>query len=181
MTFADRLRNLANDVANKFNAAYSPRQQRAAYSNPSRRSVNAQQDTHEAVRVMPAAPPSPMGSGPWPMNPQSYSVSVTLNASGNGTVTLGPQIAKEHWQVASATVSVTTNVKESACSVFLGTTPVSSTLYGQTETGSTGDTCTIGQDIQSGQLVIAQWTGGDVGSVATMTLTGTRTIGAPQQ
>jgi hypothetical protein len=181
MSIRDRLVNLANDVINEFNNtnATAPQQWRQTYEYP--RSPNSQPETHAATRVMPAAPSNPMGAGPWPMNPQSYSVSITLNASGNGTVTLGPQIAKEHWQVASATVSVSTNVKESQCSVFLGTTPVSSTLYGQTETGSTGDTCTIGQDIQSGQLVIAQWTGGDVGSVATMTLTGERTIGTPQQ
>jgi hypothetical protein len=172
MRIRDHLANLANDVIREFNTTHAPPPV------PRRQPPNT--STHQAQRVMPANPANPMGNGPWPMNPQLYSVSTTLNGSGNGSVTLGPQIVKEHWQVDSATVSVSTNTIESQCSVFLGTTPVSSTLYGETQSGSTGDTCAIGQDIQSGQLVIAKWVGGDAGSVATMTLTGSRTIGAPK-
>jgi hypothetical protein len=135
---------------------------------------------------MPAPPPSGgMGHGPWPLTAALNSASVTLDSNGNGTVSLGPQHVREHFQVDSASVAVaplagqSAPLKQAQCSVYVGTSVNASTFFGTTVTGSTGDTCSVGQDIQTGQLVFAVWTGGDVGAVATMSLNGQRTIGAP--
>lgn len=145
---------------------------------------NAQQSNYQLSANAPAdTTPAPMagsnlGSGPWPMDPQRYSVSVQLDNNGNGSVSLGPVFVHEHFQVASASVQVSTNNKEAQCSVYVGSTIISNTFYGTTQTGSTGDTCAIGQDIQTGQQVFAVWSGGDSNAIATMTLNGTRSIGA---
>jgi len=107
---------------------------------------------------------------------------VTLDGSGNGTAILGPQRVREHWQPTSASVSVATNTLEAQCSVFMGATANASTLLGQTATGSTGDTCGFAggnQDMQTGMVITAIWKGGDPGSVATVVVNGTYTIGAP--
>lgn len=191
MSIRDRLVNLANDVLGEFNAAYAPQTSRTSRAPQSSyvypRSPNAQAETHAATRVMPAAPPNTMGSGPWPLTPALNSISVTLNGSGNGTVQLGPQHVREHFQVDSASVAVaplpgnSAPLKQASCSIYVGTSVNASTFFGTTITGSTGDTCTVGTDIQTGQLVFAVWTGGDAGAVATMSLNGQRTIGAPPQ
>ena len=136
-------------------------------------SANAPADTTPAPMVT-----SGLGNGPWPMDPQRYSISTILDNNGNGSVSLGPVYVREHFQVTSASVQVSTANKEAQCSVYVGSTIISNTFFGTTQTGSTGDTCAIGQDIQTGQQVFAVWTGGDAGSTATMTLNGTRTIGA---
>lgn len=103
------------------------------------------------------------------------SASVVLDASGNGTVQLGPKLVREHWQPASASVSVNDTSIESFCSVFLGSTVLASQMLSTTRTGSSGDTCTIaGIDLQPGMLVIAQWLGGKAGATATMRVIGTR-------
>ena len=107
---------------------------------------------------------------------------VTLDGSGNGVASLGPQRVREHWQPNSASVSVTTNVNEAQCSIFMGTVANSSTFLGQTATGSTGDTCGFAggaQDMQPGMKIFAVWKGGDPGSVATVVVNGTYSIGAP--
>jgi hypothetical protein len=112
--------------------------------------------------------------------PQPFA-SVTLDVNGNGVASLGPQRVREHWQPSSAAVSVATNTKEAQCSVYMGTIMNSTTFLGQTATGSTGDTCGFaGQDMQTGMKVFAKWTGGDPGSVATVVVNGTYSIGSPQ-
>jgi hypothetical protein len=104
----------------------------------------------------------------------------TLNSSGNGTASAGPTRVREHWQIQGVAVSVNTNVNEASCSIYIGTSVNQSTFVGNTVTGSTGDTCgCAGLDIQPGQQVFAVWVGGDDGSVATMTIFGTYSIGAP--
>lgn len=115
---------------------------------------------------------------PKPLN-QPFAT-VTLDGSGNGIASLGPQRVREHWQPTSASVSVATNTKEAQCSIFMGTVANPSTFLGQTIQGSTGDTCGFaGQDMQTGMKIFAQWKGGDPGSVATVVVNGTYSIGAP--
>lgn len=114
---------------------------------------------------------------------------VTLDVNGNGSVTLGPQRVREHWQPTSASVSTfpnpatpapNTGTNEAQCSVYMGTTANNTTFLGQTATGSTGDTCGFaGQDMQTGMVITAIWKGGDPGSVATVVVNGTYSIGAP--
>lgn len=186
MTLRDKLARLYEDVAGEFNAVHAPQQQqRTVYVRT--RSPNAQPETHAATRVMPATPPNAMGNGPWPLSSALNSISVTLNGSGGGTASLGPQHVREHFQVDSASVSVaplpgnSAPLKQASCSIYVGTSVNASTFFGNSITGSTGDTCSVSTDIQTGQLVFAVWAGGDAGAVATMSLNGQRTIGAPQQ
>ena len=173
MSLKARLLGFYEDVARDFNHTHNP----LPASPPP---VNRQ--THPAERVPAAAPPN---AGPWPLTPALNSVSVTLDGNGNGTAQLGPQYVKEHFQVQSASVAVaplagqTAPLKQATCSIYVGSSVNSATFYGTTYTGSIGDTCSIGTDIQTGQLVIAVWAGGDVGAIATMSLNGQRTIGAP--
>lgn len=106
------------------------------------------------------------------------SVSGILDSNGNANLQLGPSIVREHWQPASATVSVNDKSVESTCSIYLGSTISAGQLLSTSRTGSTGDVCTIaGIDMQPGMLVIAQWLGGKAGATATLRLIGTRSRG----
>lgn len=117
---------------------------------------------------------------PQPLRGGSAIANITLDGSGNGIASIGPVVAREHWQILSAAVKVATHNLESRCSVFVGTTAQSGTFFGTSFTGSSGDTFSLGNiDIQSGMQVFAQWTGGDPGALATLTLFGTYTQGAP--
>ena len=111
--------------------------------------------------------------------PQPFA-QVTLDGSGNGTASLGPVRVREHWQPASASVKVSTNVLEASCAVYLGSTINDVTFMSQSITGSTGDTCGFANnDMQTGMRIFAVWKGGDPGSIATVIVNGTYTIGTP--
>jgi hypothetical protein len=109
------------------------------------------------------------------------------NAVGNGlgsaVANLGPAIVREHWQPGSAFVKVSTNVNEAACDLFLGTTLQSAgQQIAHSSKASSGDTCALSGDMPTGYQVFAVWSGGDAGPLvqATLRLTGSRSIGAPQ-
>lgn len=102
------------------------------------------------------------------------SVTVVLNGSGNGTSPpLGPSASGQTWQLSGVSLQVSTNVKEAIGAVYLN-----GLLIGTTTWGSTGDTGVASNLVQimTGQLLTATWTGGDAGSVATMTVLGTRSV-----
>lgn len=118
-----------------------------------------------------------------PSYPLDTSVSVTLDGSGNGQVSIGPQIVREHWQPSSiavgAGVSADQLVKDAQCVLYWGTTAgKGGTFISQTATGSSGDTCGWGQDTPTGYLFTAIWSGGDPGVSHTMHITGQRTVGS---
>jgi hypothetical protein len=105
---------------------------------------------------------------------------ITLNGSGGGTAFIGPTRVREHWQLASASVAVATSVQNATCNLYIGSFINNQTFVSQTVTGSSGDTCGLGgTDIQTGMKIWAVWTGGDAGQLATVTVIGTYTIGAP--
>lgn len=106
------------------------------------------------------------------------SVAVTLNASGNGTAKIGPISAREIWFPDNAHVKTTTNTKEAACSIYAGTGVYPNTFRDETLSGSSGDsTGKISADqIKCGMYIFAVWTGGDVGAIATLNVTGRKTI-----
>jgi hypothetical protein len=75
----------------------------------------------------------------------------------------------------SAAVSAATNVTEASAKTYVSYGIQSNTAYefvGQTQLGSTGDTCTITATLRPGDWVTTVWTGGDAGSIATMTVQG---------
>ena len=101
-----------------------------------------------------------------------------LNGSGGGTVKLGPVGAREVWSPAVASVSVSTNVKEAQCRVYVGDSAVPANFIDGTLSGSTGDSTdrVSGSQVKLGWYVWAVWSGGDAGSVATLNVTGTREV-----
>ena len=105
--------------------------------------------------------------------PLNLSVTGKLDGSGNGTsATLGPSASGETWQVTLISVKCSTNASEAICSVFLN-----GALVGTTTWGSTGDSDTgITLPMAVGQVLTAQWTGGDAGATGTLTAMGTRTV-----
>lgn len=110
--------------------------------------------------------------------PLYESARVTLNGSGNGTAKVGPLSAREVWHPANVHVSVATNTNEAVCNVYAGVDATPPNFRDATFSGSSGDsTDKVSADtIKCGQYVFAVWTGGDANQVATMTVTGTKTI-----
>lgn len=107
----------------------------------------------------------------------SASASVVLDSEGNGQAQLGPTLPGTSWQVGTIAVSVTTNVNEAQCNVYLGLQPIPASLIGATSTGSTGDSDDLGgQNVWPGQQIIATWTGGDAGQTATISVFGSQTV-----
>lgn len=121
------------------------------------------------------------------------SASVTLDGSGNGVARWTPGQSASgvanaggagpgrnsgySATVTGVAVSVATNVAEAACSVFVSFGIQSTTandFQGQTQAGSTGDTCTVNTGpLRPGDWVTAKWTGGDAGQLATAKIFGT--------
>jgi hypothetical protein len=108
--------------------------------------------------------------------PLTVSASVTLNGSGAGTASIGPQFPRESWDVSVASVSVSTNTAEAQCKVSQGAY-AGQTFVDGTTWGSTGDsTSNFSAPVYLGSQVFAVWTGGDAGATATLVVTGTRRI-----
>lgn len=105
-----------------------------------------------------------------PLNTSSQPV--TLDASGNGTAdVLVPTL--ERWHVTRIAVSTTTNVKEPTAKVYVDSIGPGNLLSG-TYTGS-NDSSDEDQELMPGQHLVCQWTGGDVGAKATLSVFGKKT------
>jgi len=104
------------------------------------------------------------------------SASVVLDGNGDGAVGIGPALPGVSWQPSSIAVSVSTNTNEAQANIYLGIAPGAGDLLAATSTGSTGDSTDCNETVWPGQQVIAQWTGGDPGAVATMSVFGTRQV-----
>jgi hypothetical protein len=106
------------------------------------------------------------------------SAPVTIGAGGTGTAKLGPQGSGETWHPAKAHVSVSTNVLEATCKIFVGDQPVQINYRDGTLSGSTGDATghVNADEVKLGKYVWAVWAGADVGATAYPTVTGTKDI-----
>lgn len=106
--------------------------------------------------------------------PLSTSAQVVLDADGNGTAEVGPTAQGETWS-AGFTAAVSTQeidiTSEALCRVYCG-----GRFIGGTTWGSTGDSSTNTPQLSAGQVVMAQWAGGDPGATAILDITGTRMI-----
>lgn len=98
--------------------------------------------------------------------------SVTLNASGNGSVKLGPTSTRQTWHVLNAAVSVSSATLEPTATVYANTK--ASKLAG-TNTGS-NDSTNLDVWVRNG-FILCEWLGGDPGARATLFLSGTIEIG----
>jgi hypothetical protein len=124
-----------------------------------------------------------------PNNDLNEIASVILDGSGNGTARISPgqpgspgsgvgasRNSGFRWNVAGVAVSVLTNAKEAVAKCFISYGIQSSTpndFQGQTQTGSTGDTCTVNATLRPGDWVTVTWAGGDANARATMRVFGT--------
>lgn len=98
--------------------------------------------------------------------------SATLNASGTGTVDiLVPRL--ETWSVQKVAVLTSTNVKEPTANVYIDSVSPGN-LLGGTYTGS-NDSSNENQILMPGQHLLCQWTGGDSGAQATLSVFGMKT------
>lgn len=106
------------------------------------------------------------------------SVTVVLNGSGAGTAKNGPSGAFETWNAQAAAVSASTNTAEAQCKIYVGDSPTAPNYVDGTLSGSTGDSTgrVSARPLKLGDYVWAVWTGGDPGAVATLNVTGTRTL-----
>lgn len=99
---------------------------------------------------------------------------VTLNASGTGTVKLGPTQYGQRWKVTNVAVATSTAVNVPECRIYLGP-PAATSMLGGSFSGNQ-DTASTQVELLPGQYLTAVWTGGDSGAVATLSLYGTRVI-----
>ncbi len=104
--------------------------------------------------------------------PLNVGKTVTLNASGTGSVELGPD-ALFAWTVRRIAVLTSTNVLEPQFIVYVDSVSAVNALS-TTYTGS-GDSSDEDLILRPGQKLIGVWTGGDNGAKATMSVFGTKT------
>lgn len=123
--------------------------------------------------------------------PLNESVSIKLNGSGNGTARISPgqpgapgsgvgasRYSGLEWNLQGVAVSAGFTAAQAQASCFISYGVQSAgpqDLQGQTQTGSTGDTCTVTATLRPGDWVTVSWTGGDANAVATMRVFGTVT------
>jgi hypothetical protein len=112
--------------------------------------------------------------------PLTEYASVTLNASGNGTIALGPTRHANVWHPASTAISttgsLTTNfIAGATCSVYCGAlvNPVSFVDSTYDVTGAASSVID-GQVVYVGQRVFAVWQGATPLCVATLIVYGTQ-------
>ncbi len=99
---------------------------------------------------------------------------VTLNGSGNGTVSLGPRNSRQVWNVTNLAVFTTSTVNVPTATAYHGTPSPGSSLGGTYD--GNNDSTGIAAMLYPGQQLSVQWTGGDAGAVATVSLYGTLEI-----
>jgi hypothetical protein len=103
-------------------------------------------------------------------------VTTQLDGSGNGTASIGPTGSGEVWPAGYVVgVHCATMTAEAIARGWAGSGQPAGFL-GATTWGSTGDTNADTPQLVSGQQVTVQWIGGDSGTQAYLTVTGTRQV-----
>ena len=103
--------------------------------------------------------------------PLNENVQIAMNASGNATLTIGPQNVYQVWQISGISVSTSTANSVASCSVYQGSGPNGQFLGGTYNASQNSGS--FGITLYPGQTICAVFTGGDPGSVATMAVIGT--------
>jgi hypothetical protein len=112
------------------------------------------------------------------MNPSTFgpvSVQVTLSASGAGTATF--QATGQNITIQNLAVKCSTATLEATANVYKNQI---GDIYriGGTFSGSSGDNNTDPIPLMDGERIYVVWTGGDVGAIASVTVSGIATIGS---
>jgi hypothetical protein len=102
----------------------------------------------------------------------SKAASVTLDANGNGTATLGPDNGPANWRIDGVILQTTRpGVAPIPRAQVYTNNPIPQNSEGLTYDGSFAQgPCDIG--LSRGEQLIVVWTGGKPGDVATVTVTG---------
>lgn len=100
----------------------------------------------------------------------SESASATADASGTATASKGPARSFEKWQIVGIGISSTSSVNTPQVRIYRGAVDASR-LVRTIQTGSL-ESLRANIVLQSGESLIAQWTGCDAGSSCTVTLSG---------
>lgn len=109
--------------------------------------------------------------------PLTASAETVLDASGNGTASVGPTAQGETWEAGFvAGVHCSTNANEASMKLYCGGGASPAYFVGGTTFGSTGDSSSDTPQLQTGQSVFAVWTGGDPGAAAYLSINGTRSV-----
>jgi hypothetical protein len=91
-----------------------------------------------------------------------------LDASGNGTASVGPMGAD--WVIRTTTVSTSTQVRKPQANTYRGGVSQANLVDGSSSgQGDTSDTVVL---LQPGEQLSCVWTGGDVGATAFLRVTG---------
>jgi len=102
---------------------------------------------------------------------------VTLDASGNGQVRLGPSRPNTRWLIKRVSVQTSTNTLEPEAKIYRGNVGTASFISG-TFTGSSDSDDGLTEELHPGEFLTVRWTGGDVGATATATWSGDEITGA---
>lgn len=96
---------------------------------------------------------------------------VTLDGSGNGTVTLGPGRPNMRWVIKGISVQVSSNVNEPVANIYRGSVNPGSFISG-TYNGSNDADNELNETLYPGEFLTVQWTDGDSGAQATASYRG---------
>jgi hypothetical protein len=106
--------------------------------------------------------------------PLNTFANVKLDSSGNGTAQVGPNIPGVTWIPTTAAVFTTSTANTPLANLYLGSvSPVN--FLGGTYDGN-NDSTDLSVTVMNGMQIFCQWTGGDAGAQATLSIFGTQTV-----
>lgn len=105
-----------------------------------------------------------------PKTPLYQSGSATADANGTATVMLGPLRAFEIWEITGSSVTNSSTTADPKCIVYRNHVAPSN-IVGSTYSGRQ-DSGPANERLMSGEKLIAQWTGADVGSACQFNVSG---------
>jgi hypothetical protein len=107
--------------------------------------------------------------------PLSRSTQGLINGAGVATVAIGPAGVGNRWYPLTATFSTTTGPSDgSVAHLYAGFVSEQTLLNGQGYHGG-GDSAGLAVPVMTpGDLIVAQWTGGNPGDIAQLTVIGTQ-------
>jgi hypothetical protein len=94
---------------------------------------------------------------------------VTLDAAGRGSIVFSPTIGD--WVVEQVSVTVSSNTLEPEFSAY-----VNGMFVGGSYSGSKTNDTTFNQPLATQETLTGIWVGGDPGAVATMVISGKKTV-----
>ena len=101
---------------------------------------------------------------------------VTLNGSGVGSVTFGPQRPNTRYVINTVSVIGPTMTSLAEARVYFGTAEQSNFISG-TFVGNNDTDSAIDEELYPGEFLTVKWTGGDSGAQVTATFRGREIVG----